>query len=132
MWYRVGPRYKGKGDSVSIIANVHYNRVKGYSRKYIIGYTANTPNTYLYAEVLINYLLESMSQNFQLNRKGKIHDIQICVCDCGHNNGESIWFHRCVQQRIRSVLHLNHENEVCMKQEYTDTYIYWVHKTMCI
>jgi hypothetical protein len=37
-----------------------------------------------------------------------------------------------VQQRNRCVLPLNRENEVCVKEEYTITYIYWVHKTMCI
>jgi hypothetical protein len=29
---------------VSVIADVHHNRVRGYSRKYTIGYTANTRN----------------------------------------------------------------------------------------
>jgi hypothetical protein len=31
---------------VSVITDVRYNRVKGYSRKYTIGYTANTRNTH--------------------------------------------------------------------------------------
>jgi hypothetical protein len=37
-----------------------------------------------------------------------------------------------VQQQNRSVLHLNHENEESVKQEYTITYIYRVRETMCI
>jgi hypothetical protein len=38
----MNPRYNGPG--VSVIADVPYNRVKGYTRKYAIGYTANTRN----------------------------------------------------------------------------------------
>jgi hypothetical protein len=38
-----------------------------------------------------------------------------------------------IQQRNRSVLPLNYENEVCVKEEYTITYIYSVDiELMCI
>jgi hypothetical protein len=34
----------GVADRVSVIADVRYDRVRGYSRKYTIGYTSNTRN----------------------------------------------------------------------------------------
>jgi hypothetical protein len=37
-----------------------------------------------------------------------------------------------VPQRNPSVFHLNHESEMCVKEEYTITNIYWVNETMCI
>jgi hypothetical protein len=41
----VNPRYNGlMGWGVSVIADGRYNRMMGYSRKYTIGYIANTRN----------------------------------------------------------------------------------------
>jgi hypothetical protein len=59
------------------------------------------------------------------------------MCDSGHNNGEWVHmiFQMCIsyiQQQNLSVLPLNPENEICVKEEYKITYIYWVDKTMCI
>jgi hypothetical protein len=42
----VNPRYNGLREPVSVIIDVCYNRVKLYSRKYVIAYTANTRNTH--------------------------------------------------------------------------------------
>jgi hypothetical protein len=44
----VNPSYNGLmgGGRASISTDVRYNRVKGYSRKYITGYIASTRNTH--------------------------------------------------------------------------------------
>jgi hypothetical protein len=56
----VNHRYNGMlagGDSASAITDVRYNRVQRYSRKYTIGYTANTSNIHRNTQIYdINFL----------------------------------------------------------------------------
>jgi hypothetical protein len=59
------------------------------------------------------------------------------MCYTEHNNGEFIWFHKHAFTLFHNgnesfFLPLKQVTELCMKEEYSITYIYWVYEHRCI
>jgi hypothetical protein len=82
----------------------------------------------IYVQVLINYLLQRISVRFQLKSYGRIEYICVLVGTITASARDFTY----ARQRNRSVLPLNHESVVSVKEEYTIMYIYLLHETKCV